>query len=206
MYRLYYINLDHRIDRKESILTMLGYTNFPKDKIFRYPAHYYRNHGALGCAQSHIGVLEDFLNSGDEFCVVLEDDFRLNNIDGFAEKIEKACSIKNLDVMMLSGNLIKHSEQNGEYVRIYDAQTTSGYIVSKKFAPIMLSNFKEAERGLIDSGTNLHDYCIDQYWKRLQISSNWLSFYPTIGYQESGFSDIEGRNVVYLSDITNHRI
>jgi GR25 family glycosyltransferase involved in LPS biosynthesis len=177
---------------------MLDLTGFPKNKIFRYEGNYYKNHGALGCAQSHIGILKDFLVSDDDFCIILEDDFRLNEISELEKAVQKASAFQEWDVIMLSGNLIKHSEEEEGLVRVQEAQTTSGYIVSKKFAPTLLTNFREAENGLLESGTNFHDYCIDQYWKKLQPISRWFSVYPKIGYQESGFSDIEGRNVSYL--------
>jgi glycosyl transferase family 25 len=201
MYRLYYINLSHRTDRKEAMTAMLDLTGFPKNKIFRYEGNYYKNHGALGCAQSHIGVLKDFLASDDDFCLVLEDDFRLNEISLLEKAVQKASSFKEWDVIMLSGNIIKHSNENNGLVRVQEAQTTSGYIVSKKFAPALLENFIVAENRLSRLGINFHDYCIDQYWKKLQPISRWFCIYPKIGHQESGFSDIEGKNVSYITDL-----
>jgi len=206
MHRLYYINLEHRTDRRSSMEDMLSNCNFPKGRIYRYPAHYYPNHGALGCAKSHIGVITHFLESDDKFCIVLEDDFRLNSVDGFNESLDKAFSVDNWDIMMLSGNIMKHSEEKDGFIKVYEAQTTSGYVLNREFASTLLKNFREAEAGLTKLGFNAHDYCIDQYWKILQPHSRWYCFSPKVGYQESGYSDIERRNVNYLVEGTRQRV
>ena len=77
---------------------------------------------------------------------------------------------------------------------IRDAQTTHGYAVRASFLPVLL----EAFRGC-DVKKGLH-IAIDQCWKPLQAQGGWYGFFPQLGTQRPGHSDIENMNVTY--DIT----
>jgi hypothetical protein len=71
-----------------------------------------------------------------------------------------------------------------------NAQTTSGYVVSRKFAPILLKNYKEGADLLSNTKDRFH-YSIDMYMKLLQPNNKWLCLSPKIGKQIESYSDIE---------------
>jgi hypothetical protein len=71
-------------------------------------------------------------------------------------------------------------------------------MVSKSFSKTLLQNFQESSQLIEQSylrGKGDHiqrDFCVDQYWKRLQPISNWFVFEPKLGKQRESFSDIQG--------------
>lgn len=183
---IYYINLDNREDRRHHIINQLESVNYPKDKIIRISA-IQTDFGGLGCARSHVKTIEKFLETGEDRCIVLEDDFTFYQNNSFYRLLNNLP--ENWDIVMLSSNTISDSHFSDNFKKCISSQTASGYMVSKKFAPTLLQNFKESESNL-SAG---HDYCIyalDQYWKKLQPHSNWFICNPKVGYQMESYSDI----------------
>ena len=102
---------------------------------------------------------------------------------------------------MLSSNLIKYENTKHDYVyKILDAQTASGYCITKKFATILLENYKQSEKLLIEENYPKHEYCFDIYFKKLQIDYNWYFINPRIGKQIISFSDIEKKLQIMVVD------
>ena len=114
---------------------------------------------------------------------------------------------------MLSGN-VYDTEPVAEYPFIKKAVrvwTTSGYMLSKNFAPTLLENFKEGAKKLDKSYDErvdikktdptkynyIGEYALDQYWTSLQKSSNWYIFEPKLGNQRKSYSDIMEGTVMY---------
>jgi glycosyltransferase involved in cell wall biosynthesis/GR25 family glycosyltransferase involved in LPS biosynthesis len=196
---IYYINLDHRTDRKERLLSEFYRIGIPDNKVQRVPGIYTKENGYLGCVASHIQTLKMFLDSGKDKCLVLEDDFVFTQN---ADEINRILSqIKGLDfdVLMISGNvMISEPHAHNSYVkRIIDAQTTSSYIVTRNYAPILLANFEEGLRLLTDNQNACHIFALDQYWKRLQPVSKWYITNPVFGKQGASFSNIVNLDVDY---------
>ena len=193
---VYYINLDHRLDRKQQILDEIKKLGGVSD-IVRIPGIYDKKRGHLGCSKSHIRALETFIDSGLDNCIIFEDDFQF--LHEPKEQIENFFKQEvPYDVVMLSNNggNITSSGYPG-IQRINNTQTASGYIVSKQFAPTLLQNLKEGGQLLEQDYSNAHTYANDQYWKRLQPISNWFVFDPKLGTQRESFSDIQGGVVNY---------
>jgi hypothetical protein len=200
---VYYINLDHRLDRKTEFLSEMEKMNYPTDKIVRISGVYDKERGHLGCSLSHIKTLQQFIESPHKNCIVFEDDFEfiqdtqtINALFGkfFDNNID-------YDVCMLSANAfdIKPIHKYDFIKKVNYAQTTSGYMLSKRFAPILLANFKEGIVKLkqsYDEGTpeNSHNskFAVDQYWGSLMPYSKWYLFEPKMGDQRVSFSDIMG--------------
>jgi GR25 family glycosyltransferase involved in LPS biosynthesis len=198
--KIYYINLDHRKDRYEHINEELSKINIDQNKIKRISAIYYKTFGILGCAKSHCIALEDFIKSNEETCVIFEDDFEFiydqNYIDELINKVFEN-KVK-FDVLMLSANLLNYTNTKYKFLKkIIDAQTLSGYAVSRNFAPTLLMNFKESIYFLEKIGKKVHNYCFDIYMKNLQPISNWYCLNPRIGKQIESYSDIENKVVKY---------
>ena len=198
---VYYINLDHRTDRNAEFLEEMNKIGYPFDKIVRISAVYKPKQGDLGCSMSHIKTLDEFIKSPHKNCIVFEDDFEFsqNKEDvqtAFSNLAENNVSY---DVCMLSANVHGSDLTNTEYPfikKVENAQTASGYMVSKSFAPVLLQNYKEGaqllQSGYDNGSPDGPNHCVDQYWKHLQPHSNWYLFNEKLGKQRKSHSDIQG--------------
>jgi GR25 family glycosyltransferase involved in LPS biosynthesis len=197
---IYYINLDHRKDRYEHINNELRKTNINLSKVNRIPGVYIKELGILGCAKSHCLALEAFIKSGKNHCIIFEDDFTFTEsqttVNNLINKVFN--ELKTFDVVMLASNILNSQPTDYNFlVKIIDAQTLSGYAVSKQFAEILLNNYRESIRLLEHAGKKVHPFCFDIYMKRLQPWSKWYCLNPKIGRQIESYSDIENRVVDY---------
>ena len=198
---IYYINLDKREDRNEEILEELHRMEVPESKIKRISGVYKPKQGDLGCSLSHLNIMREFNDSEYKNCIVLEDDFTFkNNLDELNSIFNKFFdSGLDYDVCMLSANGgYKEATEYPFVLKINNAQTTSGYMVNRKYSGVLLKNYEEGSKLIEKSyekgkGDDIQGmYCIDQYWKRLQDMDNWYIFQPKIGIQRDSFSDIQG--------------
>jgi hypothetical protein len=198
---IYYINLDHRTDRNEAFLREMDKIEFPREKVKRISGVYEKERGHLGCSKSHILAMEDFLNSNHRNCIVFEDDFEFSQPTETIESYFHQLAKIPYDVCMLAGNEQDLRDSGIPHLKkVNMCLTTSGYMVSKSFAPILLQNFKEGAQLLEKSyneGQYRGEYAIDQYWCLLQRESKWYIFDPKIGKQRNSFSDIMGGVVDY---------
>lgn len=205
---IYIINLEHRKDRLENIKNELEKVGVNPDKIKRINAIYKPDFGALGCAQSHRLALSMFMKNKElNNCLILEDDFMFSKDKDYIDSTlnEVFSKLKKWDVLMLSGNIVccDSSKECDKLIKVYDAQTTSGYAVTKAFAQKLIDCFKNSEENLskffkvYDDHLIKHNFAIDMNWKKLQPGSNWYALNPCIGKQMDGYSDIEKRDVRY---------
>jgi GR25 family glycosyltransferase involved in LPS biosynthesis len=199
---VYYINLNHRTDRLNHITNEIKKTNIDGSKVHRIEA-IYDDFGALGCSKSHCVALENFINSPEtnQTCVILEDDFMFTHPQNVVnDMIDNVFNndVKDFDVLMLSSNTqVELNITKFNFVtKIINAQTTSGYVVSRKFAPILLNNYKQGADLLSKTKDRFH-YSIDMYMKLLQPNNKWLCLSPKIGKQMESYSDIEKQCLNY---------
>jgi GR25 family glycosyltransferase involved in LPS biosynthesis len=196
---IYYINLDHRIDRNEQLLQELQKMNIPTSKIIRIPGIYTKGFGVLGCGLSHLKALELFMISDYSNCLILEDDFMfshdLNHTNLLLEIFFKTMPI--FDVCMLAAIIdIPCKDTISPYIKkVIGARTASAYIVSRNFAPVLIQLIRDSTK-LLDyvkkvTGQKAISYCHDMFWKRLQPQSNWYILNPKLGVQRESYSDIE---------------
>jgi len=190
---IYYINLTERTDRKDHFLLEMDKMNIPSDKVHRFNA-IKNTRGEVGCSYSHIRVLEEFIDSDYNNCIIFEDDFEfIISKEEFENLIKQVFDNKiDYDVIMLGCNVreIENTKYNFLY-KLLNGHTTSGYLISKKFAPILLQNYLEGAKLLEENTVDKYDlYAIDQYWKKLQPDNNWYVFNPKVGIQMESFSDI----------------
>uniref|UniRef100_A0A6C0EN05 Glycosyltransferase n=1 Tax=viral metagenome TaxID=1070528 RepID=A0A6C0EN05_9ZZZZ len=198
---IYYINLDHRDDRRQEILDELHRMDVPDAKIVRIPGHNKPGQGDWGCSLSHVEAVRQFQASGLDTALILEDDFMftcdLNTLNRTFARWSEAHIPFN--VCMLSANV--GQTEPGPYpgvLCVLDAQTASGYMVDRDYAPVLLENFQEGARLIGESyqrgkGDAIQGpYCVDQYWKRLQRPGQWFLFDPKVGRQRPSVSDIQG--------------
>lgn len=195
--KLYYINLDKRVDRKIHIQKIISQIQI--DKQQRVSAFEAPGNGSWGCALSHIKALQDARDGDYENIMILEDDFMAHDLERLNTYLGQFFQSNiDYDVLMVSGNIKKyHSTQNTGIIKVIEAQTASGYCVNKKFYNKLIANFKESADNLKNNEGVKWKYAIDQNWKSLQTSNNFLAFFPLLGKQIEGFSDIENKHTNY---------
>lgn len=194
---IYYINLDHRVDRRREIEGELESMHVPTSRITRIPGVVYNeveNRGAVGCTMAHISAVNHFLNETSfETCLILEDDFKFilsdDHLDQCLHNFFQEVVV--WDVLLLAGVIQKtnNSEPRASCYRVEAASTTSGYAITRKMASVLLENFKAGLEKL-KKHYNLQKYAIDEFWKRIQPEYRWYSMKPLAGTQRESYSDI----------------
>jgi GR25 family glycosyltransferase involved in LPS biosynthesis len=195
------INLDHRKDRREESEKELKKININIDDIF-HKAKYEPEHGLIGCAYSHSKVIFDFLyNTKKDILLVMEDDFEIFDEKRFIELVNKVIySKENWDVFLLGHNQAIPIETTSidSVNRVINAQTASGYIVKRNYAPKLIKIF-------LESANKLEQYnklptpnkelavtilALDMYWKKLQVIDYFIAAIPALIKQRKSYSDI----------------
>lgn len=193
----FYINLDNRTDRNDHMIQQFGKFNI--ETYHRISAIPFKP-GHIGCSKSHVLAMEEFIKSDYDIGIIMEDDFEFEiSPEEYQIKLNKLFS-SNIEwkVVLFAGNIKQFNEYNDFLRIVIEAQTTSGYMVNKNFAQILLNNYKEGLNLYLSPGANQWTHSIDQYWKRLQgPNSQWFMFHPRCGRQMASFSDIEGRKTFY---------
>ena len=198
-----YINLEHRHDRNEHCLNEIRKIDPLLKKTHRIDAVCNKSNGALGCTLSHIKAIKLFLdNLAWNTCIIFEDDFTftsndINNINN--SLLYLFDNSDEFDVLLLGVGVtdFKTVSTKSSYInKVESSQTASGYILTKKYANTLLSNFITSSNNMIKLGWD-SKWCHDQYWKHLMPSANWYTLKDRIGYQYSNYSDIENVNTDY---------
>jgi hypothetical protein len=201
---LYYINLDYRTDRRIQMEEWLEESGFPSEKVTRMSAVHSPGIGHVGCGLSHILTLDKFLESGRANCLILEDDYIPIDVSTFWDNFKNLQELHApYDIMMCSYNMLESEPTNIPWIhKVHKSYTTSGYLVTRDFAPKLRANFMEAITNAVEeekrTGLKTDKYCIDVYWQQLMPISKWYCFYPRIGKQSDGFSDIQQHCVDYV--------
>ena len=108
---------------------------------------------------------------------------RFTNPELFKTNIEKFCENEDImwDVLIIGGNNVPPYKQYYDYcARVYNCQTTTGYIVKQEFYDVMIKNFKEGVTKLMRDPNNKRMYAIDIYWKKLQMENFGTPMSPVI--------------------------
>ena len=190
---VYYINLEKRIDKNEDIKKVLdpicnNYTRFnaiEKDK------------GYIGCSMSHLSVLNLAIEKDHDYVVICEDDFQVLNNNYLLKNVNMIMQKFDWDVILLCSYSSDYIDTSFTSIKnIVSAQTTTAYIVNKKYYKTLQENYKEGILNLIKTDRKT-EFAIDIYWKKLQYKHKWFGIYPSYCYQKAGYSDIEKRVVRY---------
>jgi len=209
--KIYYINLDHREDRRlqfnaemDKLRDYLGEELMPE--VVRVPAIKHEI-GAIGCGMSHCKALELFLATADETAIVMEDDYQFYDkmLVLLKEYLAGSKIPEDGDVLLLAANLRQQQPWRREFIRVHRSFTTSGYWLNRQIADGLLR--------LWECSTTLHAisvrqpeprYCIDvAWWELMHPDSPFrvLAMTPLmgqIGHQRPVYSDIERREVNYM--------
>ena len=191
MENVFYINPEHRIDRKEFTENQLNALGW---KYERFNAISHKN-GAIGCFLSHINVIKNAIKNKFDYCVILEDDVLFTDIANFNNHIKSILELE-FDVFLLAGNVNKSAKKqvvdsNQNIFKISNVQTTTAYIVKSSYYERLLSNFIEGYKKLLKQPKLHNKYAVDIYWKQLQIKDRWLIKLPLTITQKASYSDIQ---------------
>ena len=223
--RIYYINLDRRIDRNNhiqnelkrvidnensflwerfsGIVHQLDQEGLNRAQRFVNMGWYkdiQHSTGIIGCTRSHLEIFKQAKEKGYQNILILEDDFQfLVSKEEFYQEMKQLFeSNLDFDVCMLSYKLIEWEEcPNTPFVkRIKEAQTASGYIVRYSYLDTLISLY-ETTLPLLELTGQHWLYANDQCWKLLQSSDKWYAFSTRIGKQIDGYSDNAGKFMSY---------
>ncbi|KAA8673191.1 glycosyltransferase family 25 protein [Pantoea dispersa] len=210
--KIVYINLKERTVRRSSIEQQLRKLAVPENKIFRFEA---KRHllGHVGCAQSHLAVLEHAITQNWGHVLILEDDMYFNH--DAASKAALAYTFDVLpslqwDVTLLSANYSRviPFKSTTSLIKPLQAWCACAYLVNKNYLPELRDNVAESVERLLQGGAK-HQFAVDVHWMQLMQRGRWLGMYPVVGHQLPGNSDIEGqfRNYksLFYKDITEIR-
>ena len=193
---IFYINLETRKDRRNSIetqLTNIGLTNFERFNAIKVMD------GRVGCTMSHIKCLEMAKERGYNHLVICEDDTFF--LDPKLFKTQLTTFLKNghtWDVVLFAGNNVPPYERiDDTCIAVSHCQTTTCYLVNGHYFDTLLQNMREGLNKLLKEPTNHLNYAIDRYWLNLQKKDNWLLITPLTVIQREDYSDIENKRTDY---------
>lgn len=182
---IFYINLDHRADRRTEIeaeferMGLKGAKRIPGIRT---------DPGYIGCGLAHEAAVK--AGRGLKNVLIFEDDFQfLVSPEEFWSQLETAMK-EPYDCIMLGCNL-RESEPYGDssnLVRVKWGCTGSGYLINGHMIDTIATLFEDANKKL---GITHHHwlYANDQCWRSLQEQGLWLTFKNRIGKQRASYSD-----------------
>ena len=201
---IFYINLEHRIDRKlhvENELTKIGLTDFTRFNAIKMP------NGALGCSMSHLKCIQLAKENKWPHVLIVEDDIEFLDQNTFINQANKFLqTIDKWDVLLLAGNNIlpyKTIDNNDSCVKVSGCLTTTGYIVSSHYYDKLIQNIKMGITFFMRRPQQKKLYAIDVFWKPLQEVDNWYLLTPLTVIQMEDYSDIEQKKINYVDKMTN---
>ena len=190
---IFYINLEHRTDRKEHVEKELLKIGFKAAQ--RFNAIKMEN-GAIGCSMSHLRILQDAQKNNLDHILIVEDDITFLDPELFKNQLNKFFEThkNDWDVVLLAGNNIPpYKNIDSTCIQVTRCQTTTGYIVNGHYIKTLLQNVKIGLTHLINKPSEHAKYAIDKYWFVLQQLYKWYLIVPLTVVQREDYSDIEKR-------------
>ena len=204
MKNVFYINLDEREKRKETCEKQLQQLEW---KFERFPAIKHKN-GAIGCALSHLRILQRAKKEKLKYVIIFEDDFIIVNIEKFKAAFQNFLKQKPyFDVLKLGANPFPPYKQiTKRYLNVNYSQTTHAYMVFDHYYNTLIKNYKESIYLMNKYGNGpMGIFCCDA-WQNTLIHNNnhtWLVLLPLTITQKTDYSDIEKKRVAYSRSLLN---
>ena len=198
----FFINLDHRTDRKQHVqkqLRSIGIFNPTRFNAIRLP------NGAIGCGMSHLRCLEHARDNAWDHVLIVEDDIQFLDPSLFVNQINAFLhNQKEWDVLLLAGNNVPpYREIDTTCVQVSFCQTTTGYLVKNHYFETLINNIRLGISHLIREPNNRIMYAIDKFWILLQRQDKWFLIIPLTVTQREDYSDIEKRPTNYKRVMTS---
>ena len=194
---IYYINLEHRTDKRHHIETsVLPYFEGTPlaSRIERFSA-ISRVNGAIGCSLSHLEIARKAQKAGLRYYLVFEDDFKflICKEEFHNWLISLFSSQQNVDfkVVMLAYNALQNEPYSDILNKSNNAQTTAGFIVNCAYVDKLIACWEKGIIKFLETGEHWNWAC-DQCWKVLQ-KEKWFIAAKRIGKQKPALSDIGGQ-------------
>lgn len=192
----FFINLEARTDRKEALeneFRKLG-AKIPK----RFDAIAEEN-GALGCAQSHLNLLELIFQSGEDSALVVEDDLEfIAPASEISKCVGEFLQHPKLDVLCISYRLRGPKMPVSSNLAVANnIQSAAGYVVKRHAIPPLINVFAESV-ALLKAGVSPSIASIDIMWKKSQTSELFFAIpIRPLARQRESYSDIAKRIKFY---------
>lgn len=188
----FFINLEHRSDRLESILYELEKTNIKY--LSRFEAIKNTN-GALGCSLSHFELMSKWDATKDELLMLCEDDIKfIVSSAELSKLIQEFVNDPKADVLLLAANANIQHPYSDYFNIVLNSQTTAAYIVKPHMKNVLLENY-QLSINLLEKGILSNIAAIDQIWKDLQVKFTFITPKEITVYQAESYSDIEKTTV-----------
>ena len=203
---VYYINLDHRTDRKTHVEEQLKKIGIRSDSVQRFSAIRPANGtGAIGCTMSHLRCLQKAKESGWDHLCIVEDDIEFLDPPLFVKQMNQFLENHPIwDVVLLGGNNVPpYQKIDTTCVKVATCQTTTGYLVKSHYFDTLIQNIKDGLGQLLRNPEQHVLYAIDKYWFQLQRLDHWYLIIPLTVTQRADYSDIEKRATNYQRVMTD---
>lgn len=202
MHHVFYINLKHRIDRRQHAEAQFNTMGVTPERVDAIPC----SNGAIGCALSHIKCIELAKERRMPYACICEDDIAFLKPEQTKQSITEIIqSTIQWDVILLGANIAPpYFKLNNHCMIVRNAQTTTGYIIKQAYYDTLIQNIKTGISGLLLYQTPKM-YAIDIYWKKLQKLDQWLILVPLAVVQRPDYSDIERRQVDYTKHMLSDK-
>ena len=193
----FYINLDHRTDRKEHVtgqLTNLGLQGFERFNAIKM------ENGAVGCSMSHLKILQSAVQNNWDHVLIVEDDITFLDPALFKANFETFLQRNgnNWDVILLAGNnMPPYDAIDDVCIKVKRCQTTTGYLVNGHYIKKLMENVKMGLTQLMYKPASHAMYAIDKFWFVLQAVDKWYLIIPPTVVQREDYSDIEKKRINY---------
>ena len=198
---IFYINLEHRVDRKEHVENQLSLLGL---KGQRFNAIKMEN-GAVGCSMSHLKLLQQALKDKLDHILIMEDDILFLDMDLFKTQFDLFLQKnKSWDVILFAGNNMPPYEKvDDTCIKVSRCQTTTGYLVNGHYIEKLMNNVKMGLTNLLREPEKHTQYAVDRFWFALQSVDNWFLITPPTVVQREDYSDIEKKVIDYRNLMTD---
>jgi glycosyl transferase family 25 len=198
----FYINLEHRTDRKIHVESQLNNIGIQADRFNAVKM----DDGAIGCSISHLKILQYAIKHELEHILIVEDDITFLDPELFKTQFNKFIELHgdNWEVILFAGNNMPPYEKTDETcIKVSKCQTTTGYLVNGHFIKALEQNIKMGLSKLIERPNERDKFAIDKFWFVLQNASKWYLITPPTVVQRQDYSDIEKRVTNYTKLMTD---
>jgi glycosyl transferase family 25 len=192
----FYINLEHRLDRRVHIENELSRIGI---KAERFNAIKMEN-GAIGCSMSHLKILQNAFKNKMSHVLIVEDDIVFLDIETFRNNFNAFLQTRgtNWDVILLAGNnMPPYTRIDETSIQVTRCQTTTGYLVNGHYIQKLMENVKMGLHNLLKYPKHHALYAIDKFWQDLQKVDRWFLITPLTVIQKEDYSDIEKKMINY---------
>lgn len=210
-YKIFYINLDERTDRKYSFEKHMK--NY--DLEFERFSAFKENFGPFGCAKSHLSILKNAKNNNYENVIIMEDDIAFNTPPEILDEKLKLIFDNELDfdVFHLSYRYrISEDVEGVDYLKkLSYCHYCSCYIINKKCYDEIIECWEKnlfllsPENLDSDLPEKMARFSCDISYIPLLRKKNWYCFDKPACVQLNGESDIANGYVNhYIQDAVEH--